>query len=134
MNSSSTLLYNDLQRQSAGGIEFGMEVALPVGGKTLIAPILAETTRGQKFIIALSGPLTPDYPSDPKFSDLQVRGGGVSLIVGNELLVRKNLPAAGQSPMKPQPRICTRRQAIGEIHGIAHLVRRDERRCPTFGL
>ena len=97
MNSSSTLLYNDLQRQSAGGIEFGMEVALPVGGKTLIAPILAETTRGQKFIIALSGPLTPDYPSDPKFSDLQVHGGGVSLIVENELLVRRNLPAASQS-------------------------------------
>ena len=97
MNSSSTLLYNDLQRQFAGDIKFGMEVALSVGGKTLIAPIHAETTRGQKFIIALSGPLTPDYPSDPKFADLQIHGGGVSLIVENELLVRRNLPAASQS-------------------------------------
>ena len=97
LQSSSTILYHDLLRQSRHGIQFKSNVAVSSGGSTLLAPILAETAAGQQFVIALSGPLTPDQPSDSDLADLQIHGGSVSLIVENELLVRGNLPAVSRS-------------------------------------
>jgi hypothetical protein len=45
-------------------------------------------------VIALSGPLTTDYPADPSIGDLRDRATDLQVIVVNELLVRGNLPAA----------------------------------------
>ena len=97
LRSSSTILYRDLQRQSHEGIQFASNVAVSSGGRTLIAPILAETASGQQFVIALSGPLTADQPSDSNLTDLQIQGSSMSLIVENELLIRRNLPAVSRS-------------------------------------
>ena len=97
LNSSSKLLYNDLLRQSSTDVQFTSDVVVYASAKTLRAPILAETASGREFIIALSGPLTPDYPSDKNLTDLLANGDAVSLIVENELLVRRNLPAASRN-------------------------------------
>lgn len=97
LHSSSMLLYHDLQRQSCKNVQFASNATVSSGRKTLTAPILAETTGGQKYVIALSGPLTPDHPSDPNLADLKTHGGPATLIIENELVVRGNLPAATRS-------------------------------------
>ena len=90
---STALLCNDLSRQAPSDMRFSMDALLSVGGTTLTAPILAESTGGQQFVIALSAPLTPDHPADPSVAEaLPYRV--VPIIVENELIVRANLPAA----------------------------------------
>ena len=96
MGSSSTLLYRDLLRQSSEAVKFTQDITVNAGGRTVLAPILAEITSGRKFIIALSGPLTPDHPSDPNLADLHMHYESVPLILESELLVRSNLPAASR--------------------------------------
>lgn len=54
-------------------------------------PILATAADGKRFAIALSAPLTVDYPGDPA---LRALPDTISLILKNELLVRGNLAAA----------------------------------------
>lgn len=100
LRSSYAILCRDLQRQSRIGVQFSSNVTVSLDGRTLIAPILAETASDKQFIIALSGPLTPDHPSDPDLIDLQIHGSSMSLIVENELLVRGNLPAVSQRVFK----------------------------------
>ena len=77
-----------------------MDVAVPAGGATLTAPILAEIGSGQKFIVALSGPLTADHPADPAVANFRANGGSIQVIVENELVVRGNLPAATRSVLE----------------------------------
>ena len=94
LRSSTTLLYHDLQRQGLEGVEFELEVPVDIGEESLTAPILARTTTGQRFIIALSGPLTIDHPDDPAITQYRDNGGSITVIVENELIIRSNLPAA----------------------------------------
>ena len=100
LHSSSTLLYHDLVRQSSEGVKFTLDATLTIHSRTFIAPIIAEMIPERRAIVALSGPLTPDHPSDPILADLDLRSSPVSLIVENELLVRSNLPAASRSVLK----------------------------------
>ena len=95
LQSSSTLLFHDLIRQSWEGVEFTQDVTLTINSRTLIAPILAEIIPERKAVVTLTRPLTPDYPSDPDL--VNIPGSPVSLVLVNELLVRNNLPAATQS-------------------------------------
>ncbi len=95
LRASTTLLYHDLQRQNDGTVQFKAGVPVSAAGAvTVEAPILAETTDGRNFIIALSAPLTTDHPADPNIRDLRESGSDITVIVENELLVRGNLPAA----------------------------------------
>lgn len=94
LEQSTTLLHHDLQRQSDGTVEFRAGVSVSSGGMTVQAPILAECAGGRRVIIALSGPLTTDYPADLGIRELRDNGGDIAVIVENELLVRGNLPAA----------------------------------------
>ena len=97
VRNSTNLLLNDLQRNNEGAIAFRANEKINYGaGKTVIAPIFAEH-RGKEFIIALSGPLTTDYPADPKIGELRESGASYQIIVENELLVRGNLPHATRS-------------------------------------
>lgn len=96
LRSSTKLLFHDIQRQSREDIRIETDVALSLRDQSLTVPILVETSQERKFVIALSEPLTPGYPSDPKLIDLTY-DKSISLIVENELLVRGNLPAASQS-------------------------------------
>ena len=94
LQSSTTLLYHDLLRQSCEDVSFTVDTDVSVKGKTLHAPILVESTNGQNAIVVLSGPLTPDRPSEPTLVDLHLHTSSLTLIVENELLVRSNLPVA----------------------------------------
>lgn len=100
LRTSTALLYHDLRRQSPDGAKFGLNVAVASDGATLTAPILAETVRGEKFIVALSGPLTADHPADAAIAEYRTNGGSIPVIVENELVVRGNLPAATRSVLE----------------------------------
>ena len=60
--------------------------------------IIAVRRDGKKFVIVLSGPLTPDHPADPDVV-LHYAEGEISIVIVNELLVRGNLPAATREVM-----------------------------------
>lgn len=94
LRASTALLRNDLQRQTDGSVEFDADVPVASREGTVIAPILARTEAGEKFIIALSGPLTDGHPADPRIAELRDSGSEIPVIVENELIVRGNLPAA----------------------------------------
>lgn len=98
IKSSTNLLYQDLICQSPDGVKFNAEVVLNSTDWKGQALILAEFESGrQNSIIALSGPLTPDYVSDSTLQDLYSHvNRSMSMIVVDELLVRSNLPAASR--------------------------------------
>ena len=97
LRSSTALLYHDLLRQGIDGIEFELNSLISSDSGSVKAPILARTTSGQQFIIALSGPLTTDNPADPDIARYHENGGAIPVIVENELIVRGNLPSVTHS-------------------------------------
>jgi hypothetical protein len=94
LQASTELLCNDLRRQGEGGVDFDMNVSVSCDGTTVTAPILARLPGGRQFVIALSAPLTADYPADPQIAALCASGSALNIFVENELVVRSNLPAA----------------------------------------
>ena len=90
---STTLLRNDLQRQSGDGAQFDTNVPVQINGNTVTAPILATTADNRQFIIALSAPLAPHRPADSSMAVIE-SSTAIPLILENELVVRGNLPAA----------------------------------------
>jgi hypothetical protein len=50
--------------------------------------------KGNRFAVALSGPLMPDHPAEPSIALLREARGALKVVVVNELLVRGNVPAA----------------------------------------
>ena len=95
LQSSTTLLYNDLLRQGLTGTTFEAGVNLTAaGGEQVKVPILVTGEGEQRFIVALSGPLTNDHPAESAIPKFVEQAGDLELIVVNELLVRGNLPAA----------------------------------------
>lgn len=97
LRSSSKVLFLDLQRQISSDLKISMNTSISVDGEDIIAPILIENEHGQKFLITLSAPLAPDHPSDPKLASLFDLDNTISIIVENEILVRRNLPEATQN-------------------------------------
>jgi ATP-dependent helicase YprA (DUF1998 family) len=91
---STAILYHDLLRQGVDGVSFRGNVRLQVGERQVVAPILAQTASGQRFVIALSGPLSSDDPADAALKVLRKGDLGLELILKNELLVRGNVAAA----------------------------------------
>ena len=95
MKNSTALLYSDLLRQGDRGVDFESGVRVTgAGAGDVEVPILATRTDGQRFVIALSGPLTADHPADPSIREMREKASDIQVIVMNELLVRGNLPAA----------------------------------------
>ena len=93
LHGSTVLLYQDLLRQGLTGVEFELGEQLDSESVGLVAPILATTNAGNRFIIALSGPLTSGHPVDPAIAEYRNNGGTIPVIVENELVVRGNLPS-----------------------------------------
>ena len=93
LRSANTLLYNDLCRQALPNVQFSMDAVVSARGTTLTAPILAEVAGGRQFVVALSAPLTPGHPADALVASVLV-DRAFPVIVENELVVRRNLPAA----------------------------------------
>lgn len=93
LRASTSLLYYDLLRQAPRGVEFSMNAVVGEGGAGLTAPILAQVTGGQQYIIALAAPLAPSDPADPLVASVS-EDTVIPIIVENELVVRGNLAAA----------------------------------------
>ncbi|WP_370034718.1 DEAD/DEAH box helicase [Qipengyuania mesophila] len=93
LDASSTLLLNDLLRRNEGKVTFQSNAQVTFGDKSINVPILAERN-GKKFVIALSGPLTSGYASDPLIEQLRESASDLTVIIENELVVRANLPNA----------------------------------------
>ena len=94
LNRSTLLLYRDLSRQNMSIMSLELEVNLEREMSGLVAPILVKTSDGREYIVALSSPLTSNYPADPLVRDYRNKNGKIQVIVENELIVRGNLPAA----------------------------------------
>lgn len=90
LDNSTALLFNDLLRQGLSGI------ALERDG----AAIGATTDNGERFVIALSGPLTADHPAEPGLASANHQANAPILLTVNELLIRGNLPAATREIMQ----------------------------------
>jgi hypothetical protein len=89
------MLYADLLRQSDGTVQFQKDVNISLSKIGPIeVPILAVRNDGTQYAIALSGPLTNDFPADSLMTELQTQPISAQLVLVNELLVRGNLPAA----------------------------------------
>ena len=69
LESSTTLLFEDLRRQDLDGVavERNHILALP-DLRTVTAPIYVKQAGGREFIIGLHGPLTPDTPPNDALS------------------------------------------------------------------
>ena len=93
LSRSTTLLYHDLRRQGLPGVELELDAELDQEMEGLVAPILVRKNNGDEFMIALSGPLTPNCAADIAVEEYRKVGGSISVIVENELMVRGNLPA-----------------------------------------
>jgi hypothetical protein len=100
LRGSTELLFHDLRRQISDGTDFKLDVPVRFVSGTLMAPILAANAAGEKFIVALSGPLTADHPADSAVAEFRANGGTIPVIVENELVVRGNLPAATRSVLQ----------------------------------
>ncbi len=99
LEASTDLLFEDIIRQKnfeSITIERNCSVTSPSLGREITAPVYVRRRDGAEFIVALHGPLTPGYPSDD-MRDLQRSDSPVSLLLCNEILVRRNLPAATRS-------------------------------------
>jgi ATP-dependent helicase YprA (DUF1998 family) len=97
---STALLFNDLERQNAPGVEFKHNATVVVPGLgELTAPILATRDNGAQTIIDVTGPLTPKHSSNPILLDAaEVSATHVHLV--DELIIRKNLPWATSELLK----------------------------------
>jgi ATP-dependent helicase YprA (DUF1998 family) len=92
---STTVLFEDLHRQNLDGvmIERNHSMTLPGFGQ-VTAPIYVKRATGPEFVIGLHGPLTPDEPSDPALREVKEFCPSVAVLLCDELVVRRNLPAA----------------------------------------
>ena len=91
LQSSTTLLLNDLQRRCEDEIHFKAGATVTYGtGKTIEVPIFAEVG-AKKFVVALSGPLTSGHPADARVADLRDNSTTYHVIVENELEVRPSV-------------------------------------------
>ena len=95
LESSTTLLFEDLNRHGSTDLTVKMNHTLTLDdGSAVIAPIYLERSDGRRFIIGLSGPLTPNVPADVTLGKVMESSCSVPVLLYDEILVRRNLPAA----------------------------------------
>ncbi|HKX46487.1 MAG TPA: DEAD/DEAH box helicase [Planctomycetota bacterium] len=92
---STDLLFQDLDRQGIEGlvVERDKKVSV-VGLGDVVAPILVTNARGAQFAVGLHGPLTPNEPTDAGLKDVMEYATSLAVHLEDELIVRRNLPAA----------------------------------------
>ena len=98
--SSTTLLFEDLCRQALDGVTVKLNhlMTVPEVG-TVTAPIYVKQADGSEFIIGLHGPLTPDDPPDAALRKVRETCPSIPVLLWDEILVRRNLPAATRELM-----------------------------------
>ena len=92
---STTLLFQDLERQGLDGLklERNKRISVPGVGEAVV-PILATTEAGKRLVIALHDPLTPDEPPDELLREIKEYAPALPVALVDELVVRRNLPRA----------------------------------------
>ena len=96
VESSTDLLFEDLHRQELANVSIARShlMELPDFG-TLSAPIyLRRQGTGSELIVGIHGPLTPNDPTDPALRAYMNSASKVPVLLVDEILVRRNLPAA----------------------------------------
>ena len=99
LHASTALLYHDLRRHAPEGTQLDLDAAVTVGGAPVTVPIFAQAPNGRQCIVALASPLTPGHASDPILAAADLPAAEIPFIVENELVVRRNLPAATRRVM-----------------------------------
>lgn len=96
LEASTDLLFEDLLRQNIESItvERNRSVTPPGLGREITAPVYARRRDGAEFVVALHGPLTPDDPPNDDLRGLRESDSSVPLLLQDEIVVRRNLPAA----------------------------------------
>jgi ATP-dependent helicase YprA (DUF1998 family) len=94
LNVSTDILFEDLLRQNLENtvIERNRVLRLP-GFGDITAPIYAKRADSSEFIIGIHGPLTPDYPSDSILREIKEFCPSITVLLRDELVIRRNLPA-----------------------------------------
>ena len=94
LESSTTLLFEDLCRQDLEGVTVEMNHLMTLTDLgTVTAPIYVKRADGPEFIIGLHGPLTPDTPPDAALRKVRESCPSVPVLLCDEIVVRRNLPA-----------------------------------------
>ena len=89
------MLFEDLLRHDLSLVTIRRNYPLSLPGiGPITAPIHVAHGSGTQFIIALHGPLTPDEPPDAGLTEVKEFCSSVPLLLVDEMLVRRNLPAA----------------------------------------
>jgi hypothetical protein len=95
MAASTDLLFEDLCRQHIHGLVIERNQSItPTGFPAVTAPIYVRNSNGSEFIVALHGCLTPDDPPDEQLRELKEFCPSVTVLLQDELVVRRNLPGA----------------------------------------
>lgn len=95
---ATTRLFEDLARL---GLDLTVTRDVPLSlpsGATILAPIRLQTTTGTSWVVAVSAPLTPRTPPDPRLMELAQAGIGIVLV--DEVRVTHNLPAATEHVLR----------------------------------
>ena len=92
---STDLLFEDLNRQGIDGLCLERDKRISVAGLgDVVTPILVTNSGGAQFAVGLHGPLTPNEPTDVALRDVKEYSASLPVILVDELVVRRNLPAA----------------------------------------
>ena len=95
LESSTTLLFEDLNRHGSTDLTVKMNHTITLDdGSAVVAPIYLERSDGRRFIIGLSGPLTPNVPAEVTLSKVMESSCSIPVLLYDEILVRRNLPSA----------------------------------------
>lgn len=94
--SSTDLLFEDFHRHNLEGLTILRNHTLDVDGiGKVTAPIhVSKANDGSEFVIGLHGPLTPDEPPDDALRNLKEFATSMTVLLCDELVVRRNLPSA----------------------------------------
>jgi hypothetical protein len=93
IKASTTVLFEDLERQEIEGLDLGFEVQVAVPGFGLLeAPILAELPDGRSVVIVMHLPFAPSVPVDPQWAGPAEFSLSPQVLQVDELATRRNLP------------------------------------------
>lgn len=88
-------VFEDLQRQGVAGLSFRRKQPVSVPGlPSVVAPILVTRHDSVDFVVGIHGALTPDEPHDEDLRALREYSPTTRVILQDELVVLRNLPAA----------------------------------------
>jgi hypothetical protein len=95
LKASTALLAKDLRRQGGLQVDYSDNMRLTGSRAPVLGPAIRATrSDGKQFVVALTGPLTPQVAADRGMREHAGELGDIQLLLLNELLVRGNLPSA----------------------------------------